>query len=237
MLINSHNLQLKLSFLTYMMDTIWHELNLNEKYLHKVNLGSKQKKSGKRSRKYLTGHTFTLILNNGFFRVYRYGTLGLTLSWRGPLSYRNLHIWIGFYMITAPIMKEWKGLIKTVWITNIFKAKSKASSYSTLFTIILFSNKNRQTLLSETYTFPTFSESVLEFSIILIDKASFFCFAYNLRESNMRNIAPTNVNITKEQNSSQKDFQVVFCSKLTIEALNRRNFFFLLTWSKFQKII
>ena len=157
-----------------------------------------KKKSVKRSRKYLTGHTFTLILNNGFFRVYRYGTLALTLSWRGPLSYRNLHQWSGFYMITAPIMKELKGLIKTVWITNTFKVKSKASSYSTLFTIILFSNKNHQTLLSETYSLPTFSESVLAFSVILIDKASFFCFAYNLRQSNMRNITPTNVNIAKE---------------------------------------
>ena len=101
-------------------------------------------------------------------------------------------------MITAPIMKELKGLIKTVCITNTFKVKSKASSYSTLFTIILFSNKNHQTLLSETYSLPTFLESVLAFSVILIDKASFFCFAYNLRQSNMRNITPTNVNITKE---------------------------------------
>ena len=48
------------------------------------------------------------------FAIPYYVRVSLTLSWRRPLSYRNQSIdlfcksnhWTGFYMITAPVMKE-----------------------------------------------------------------------------------------------------------------------------------
>ena len=57
---------------------------------------------------------FLNILSHTWVSVIIFGTVSLTLSWRGPLSYRNQYIdlqskanqWAGFYMITAFVMKE-----------------------------------------------------------------------------------------------------------------------------------
>ena len=65
----------------------------------------------------------------------------LTLSWRGPLSYRNHSMdlianqWTGFYMITASVMRE----LSSFFPTQCFKKTSSNSKYNGFICFLLFS--------------------------------------------------------------------------------------------------
>ena len=70
---------------------------------------------------YHTINTYNFVLNYcvkySYYNNMSFKHFRITLSWRRPLSYRNQSIgsqWTGFYMMTASVVKEIKGIRKKI---------------------------------------------------------------------------------------------------------------------------